>query len=274
MAMQRGLGIAAGPDPERFAPMAAEAEGLGYTSIWSNDSPAGEGLTMLAAWASASTVIDLGVGVLALDRHAPDAIAARLAELGLPRDRLLLGLGAGFNAHPPAAVREGVAALRGLLPDVRLVVAAMGPKMCALAGEVADGALLNWMTPGRARWARGLVKGGAENAGRDPGEVTVYGYVRTALGGDAAERLAREAAFYTQMPYYARHFEATGVSPETIGVAVADEDSLRHSLAAYDALDTLVVRVLSEREPDQILAVARAAGRGGSPASEPAGIPA
>ncbi|MEA2647028.1 MAG: hypothetical protein QOE92_2111 [Chloroflexota bacterium] len=263
--MQLGLGIAAGPDPDRFATLAAEAETLGYTSIWSNDSPAGEGLAMLAAWAGSSTVVDLGVGVMALDRHTPEAIAGRVTELGLAADRLLLGLGAGFNAGPLGAVREGVAALRERLPGVRLVVAAMGPKMCALAGEVADAALLNWMTPDRARLARGLVKGGAEESGRDPGEVTVHGYVRVAMGTDAADRLANEAGFYTQMPHYARHFEASGVEPRTIGVAAADETALRQALAEYDALDTLVVRVLSEREPAAILAVAAAAS-GGQPA--------
>ena len=41
-------------------------------------------------------------------------------------------------------------ALRGSVAS-RLVVAALGPKMCRLAGEVADGVLFNWLTPEYAK---------------------------------------------------------------------------------------------------------------------------
>ena len=37
--------------------------------------------------------------------------------------------------------------LRSALPGVRLVLAAMGLKMCRLAGSSYDGAFFNWMTP-------------------------------------------------------------------------------------------------------------------------------
>jgi alkanesulfonate monooxygenase SsuD/methylene tetrahydromethanopterin reductase-like flavin-dependent oxidoreductase (luciferase family) len=215
----------------------------------------------VAEWAAASTTIDLGVGVLALDRHQPDAVAARVGELGLPAARLVLGLGAGFTARPLAVVRDGVSAMRSALPDVRILVAAMGPKMCALAGEIADGVLLNWMTPERAAYSRNLVHEGASRARRDPGDITTYGYVRVALGENAGDRLATEASFYEQMPHYARHFEATGVPPGTIGIAARDETELRVALREYAALDVAVVRVLSERDPGAIREVARAAVR-------------
>jgi alkanesulfonate monooxygenase SsuD/methylene tetrahydromethanopterin reductase-like flavin-dependent oxidoreductase (luciferase family) len=257
--MKLGLGIAAGPDPEGFTRLAAEAERLGYTTLFSNDSPAGEGLAMLSSWAKASQRIDLGVGVLALDRHQPADVAARVAALGLPHGRLVLGVGSGFSEQPLGAMREGVAAIRALLPDVRVIVAAMGPKMCALAGEVGDGALLNWMTPERALWARELVLDGAKQAGRDPLGITIYGYIRVALGKGAAERLKQEASFYTQMPHYARHFEATGVPPGSIGIAAAAAADLREQLRHYAALDIGVARILSHRQVDAILEVATAA---------------
>ncbi|HEV3234933.1 MAG TPA: LLM class flavin-dependent oxidoreductase [Candidatus Dormibacteraeota bacterium] len=232
---------------------------MGYEAICANDTPAGDGLALVAAWAHDSQRIDLGVGVLALDRYTPDDISSRVEALDLPHHRLVLGVGAGFIEEPVAAVREGVGALRQLLPDVRIIVAAMGPRMCQLAGEIGDGALLNWMTPERATWARDLVVEGANRVGRDLTEITIYGYVRVALGPDARERLEREASFYMQMPHYARHFEASGGPPGGIGVAASDADDLKEQLQHYFALDVPVVRVLSERDVDTILEVARAA---------------
>jgi alkanesulfonate monooxygenase SsuD/methylene tetrahydromethanopterin reductase-like flavin-dependent oxidoreductase (luciferase family) len=255
--MELGLGVAAGADPDQLAPLAAAAEELGYQSIWSNDSPAGEGLLQLSRWASSSKSIDLGVGVMSMDRHKPAEIAAQALLLGLPDDRVVLGVGAGFDSRPLAAVRAGVEGLRKLMPGVRLAVAAMRPRMCSLAGEVGDAALLNWMTPERAAWARELVLNAASAAGRDP--VPVYGYVRVAVGRDAADRLAREARHYLQIPHYARHFEAMGVDPLTVGVAAEDPAALPAALGNYSALDVAVVRVLSERSVDAILGVARAA---------------
>jgi alkanesulfonate monooxygenase SsuD/methylene tetrahydromethanopterin reductase-like flavin-dependent oxidoreductase (luciferase family) len=255
--MKLGLGVAAGADPEQLVRLAADAETLGYASMWSNDTPSGDGLLQLSRWAATSKSIELGVGVLALDRHKPAEIAARVAMLGLPETRTVVGVGAGFDRNPLVTVRAGVESLRRLMPRVRLAVAAMGPQMCALAGEVADVALLNWMTPERAAWARELVLDGARRAGRDP--IQVYGYIRVAVGPDAADRLAREARLYLQMGHYARNFEAMGVDPMSVGVAAADPAELPAALAQYSALDVALVRVPSERNVEAILGVARAA---------------
>ena len=257
--MRLGLGVAAGPDPTVLVEVAPGAEGLGFESAWCNDSPAGEGLAQLNAWAALTEHIGLGVGVLALDRHSPESIADRVKELGLPPDRLWLGIGAGFSDHPLAAVRVGVARVRELLPGVTIAVAAMRPRMCELAGEIGDGVLLNWMTPGHARLARERVAAGIKRAGRAAGSVTIRGYVRVALGDDARDRLAREATFYTRLPHYARHFAEMGVEPLTIGVAAGTEAELLAGIREYDALDSVVTRVLSERTPAAILAVATAA---------------
>jgi alkanesulfonate monooxygenase SsuD/methylene tetrahydromethanopterin reductase-like flavin-dependent oxidoreductase (luciferase family) len=255
--MKLGLGVTAGPDPEVLASLAEDAEALGYAAIWCNDHPAGEGLLQLSLWARNSKEIDLCVGVQALDRHQPDDIAARVAELDLPQERLVLGIGAGLQPRQLGAVRAGVAELRRLLPGVRLAVAAMGPKMCELAGEIGDSVLFNWMNPERIGWAMTLSRGSAERVGRLDFQVAAY--IRVALGPDAAERLAREAGFYAQIPAYARNFTATVAEPGSIGIAAAMPAELSPRLAAYSALDLAVVRVLSERNPDAILEVARAA---------------
>ena len=82
------------------------------------------------------------------------------SELGLDRERLWLGVGAGFSKKPLTAMREALPALRDALPGVRLVLAAMGPKMCAFAGAEFDGVFFNWMTPEFAADARKNVERG------------------------------------------------------------------------------------------------------------------
>ncbi|MHB8508240.1 MAG: LLM class flavin-dependent oxidoreductase [Candidatus Dormibacteria bacterium] len=257
--MRIAVGIAASQDPAPLAGLGAEFERLGLESAWCNDSPAGEGLLTLASWARGTGRMRLGVGVMALDRHSPRVIADRVRDLDLASDRVLLGLGAGFSSRPLGAVREGVAELRALLPNLRIIMAAMGPRMCRLAGEVADGALLNWMTPERTDWARQLVHEGATEAGRDPDGITIYGYVRVAVGAGARERLQRESTWYAAAPHYARHFEAMGTVAHDVGETVDDPADLHGRLNRYTGLDVVVARILSERDPESILAVARAA---------------
>ena len=142
----RGFGVAAGLNPAVASPLAARCQELGYASVWSNDHPGAKGLDTLAEFARGADRIDLGVAVIALDRHGPDEIAADLERTGLDRGRLWLGVGAGFTARPLTAMREALPRLREALPGVRLVLAAMGPKMCAFAGAEWDGVFFNWMT--------------------------------------------------------------------------------------------------------------------------------
>jgi alkanesulfonate monooxygenase SsuD/methylene tetrahydromethanopterin reductase-like flavin-dependent oxidoreductase (luciferase family) len=258
----RGFGVAAGLDPDVARPVAQRCEGLGYASLWSNDHPGASGLETAAVFAEAASRPDLGVAVLALDRHAPADVAKKLDEVRIAPERLWLGIGAGFTKRPLGVVREGIAALREVLPkNVRIVVAAMGPKMSALAGAEADGVFLNWMTPEKARWARERVHEGARDAGRvEP--PPVFGYVRVAVGEDAEERLRKEEAFYRQLHQgYIRHFEALGAPEGSVGVAVRDASDVGPRLAQYDAIDHIVVRALAHADAESLGKVAEAAAR-------------
>jgi alkanesulfonate monooxygenase SsuD/methylene tetrahydromethanopterin reductase-like flavin-dependent oxidoreductase (luciferase family) len=257
---RRGFGIAAGLDPDVGGGVARHCESLGYASLWSNDHPAASGLETIAVFADAAARPDVGVAVLALDRHTPADIAAKLSEVGTPPARLWLGIGAGFTKRPLGVVRDGLMELREVLPgDVRIVVAAMGPKMCALAGADADGVFLNWMTPEKAASAREWVYEGAAEAGRSE-PPTVFGYVRVAVGDDAAERLRKEESFYRQLHQgYIRHFEALGAPEGTVGVAALDADEVRARLAEYDAIDHVVVRALAHADIESLGQVAEAA---------------
>jgi len=256
--MPRGFGVAAGLDPEVARPLAESCAELGYDSLWSNDHPGAKGLATLAEFAAAAPGTDLGVAVIALDRTPPEEIAADVERFGIDPAKLWLGVGAGFSQKPLTRMRESLPELRERLPGIRLVLAAMGPKMCALAGAEFDGAFFNWMTPEFAARARQQVEAGAREAGRET--PPVFGYVRTAVGTDAAERLAKEESFYRDLHAgYRNHFDRLGEPEGTVGVAAADGTTAQKRLAAYTALDTVVVRGLASANAEAMTALAAAA---------------
>lgn len=254
----RGFGVAAGLDPDVAQPLAERCAELGYDSMWSNDHPGAKGLETLAEFGLAAPGVDLGVAVIALDRTPPETIAADIERLGLDPTRLWLGVGAGFSEKPLTRMRESLPELREKLPGVRLVLAAMGPKMCELAGASYDGAFFNWMTPEFAAGARQKVEAGAQEAGRPT--PPVFGYVRTAVGPDAAERLAKEESFYRDLHAgYRNHFDRLAQPEGTVGVAATNAAETQSQLSAYTAMDTAVIRGLASATVEAMTAVAEAA---------------
>jgi alkanesulfonate monooxygenase SsuD/methylene tetrahydromethanopterin reductase-like flavin-dependent oxidoreductase (luciferase family) len=257
--MSRAFAIPATGDLEKAQEIAARIEELGFAGIWSNDTPGADGIVTAAAMADATESLRVGVGVVAVDRRPPEEISEMLRELEIPLERLILGVGSGSSPNPLRTVRRAVAALRDLLgPDLQIGVAAMGPRMCRLAGEVADTVLFNWMTPERITWAKARVGEGVKRSGR-PDPPTTAAYIRCALGQGAADRVAAEAARYNRYPAYTRHFTAMGVPPGTVGVAGQTAD-FTSRLADYDSvLDQVVVRALPESDSvASTLAVAEA----------------
>lgn len=255
-----GLGINAGLDPHLARDLAALCRELGYHSLWSNDEAGAPGLQTLAHLAAGAPGIELGVGVLPLDRHPPERIAAEVDRLGLDPARLRLGVGAGSLVPQIDTVRRSVEELRKLLPaGARILVAAMRPRLCRLGGAIADGVLLNWMLPAHAAEARGWVEEGAREAGRRL--PLVASYVRVAVGPGAADRLREAEGFYrTVNDGHRRHFEAMSVPLGTVGVAAASRREVLENLAPYrSALDLTIVRVLAARDAGALGAVARAA---------------
>ena len=259
--MSRGFGVTAGLDPEIASPLAARCQELGYASVWSNDHPGAKGLETLADYAKGADRIELGVAVVALDRASPGEIAADIDRLGLDRERLWLGLGSGFTEKPLTTMREALPKLRDALPGIRLVLAAMGPKMCAFGGAEWDGVFFNWMTPEFAAGAREKVEAGAREAGRDA--PPIFGYVRTAVGANAEERLARDESFYRDLHRgYRSHFERLGEPEGTVGVAAENAGVAQTELSRYRALDTVVVRALASANTEDMSALAEAAAPG------------
>jgi alkanesulfonate monooxygenase SsuD/methylene tetrahydromethanopterin reductase-like flavin-dependent oxidoreductase (luciferase family) len=253
--MSRGFGVAAGLDPEVAGPLAARCAALGYASLWSNDHPGAKGLDTLGEFAAAAPEADLGVAVIALDRTPPEVIAADLERVALDPGRLWLGVGAGFSEKPRTRMREALGELRERLPGVRLVLAAMGPKMCELAGAEYDGVFFNWMTPGFAAGARERVEAGARAAGREA--PPIFGYVRTAVGPDAGARLSKEESFYRDLhDGYRKHFARLGEPEGTVGVAASDPAAAQQAVSAFTALDTIVVRGLASATVEAMTALA------------------
>jgi alkanesulfonate monooxygenase SsuD/methylene tetrahydromethanopterin reductase-like flavin-dependent oxidoreductase (luciferase family) len=258
--IRRGLGITAGLDAGLARDLAVRCEQLGYHSLWSNDEPAAPGMEMLAHFAAAAPRLELGVGVLPLDRHQPVRIAAETARLGLDPAKLWIGVGSGQLRAPIHLVERAVAELRELLPEgTRIVVAAMRPRMCQLGGAIADGVLLNWMLPAQAAQARRWVHQGADQAGRVAPIVAAY--VRVAVGAGARQRLYDEEGRYRNInEAHRRHFEAMDVPLGSAGVAASARQEVLDGLAPYQsALDLPIARLLIGQDATSLPAAAVAA---------------
>jgi alkanesulfonate monooxygenase SsuD/methylene tetrahydromethanopterin reductase-like flavin-dependent oxidoreductase (luciferase family) len=257
---RRGLGITAGLEPGLARDLAARCEQLGYHSLWSNDEPSAPGLETLAHFAEAAQRLQLGVGVLPLDRYPPVRIASEVDRLGFDPAKLWIGIGSGRLRPQIDAVQRAVADLRDLLPEeTRVVVAAMRPRLCRVGGAVADGVLLNWMLPEEAEEARRWVGEGASQSGRTA--PLVASYIRVAVGAGSLQRLRDEESVYrTINDGHRRHFEAMGVPLGTVGVAASARQDVVEGLAPYQsALDLPIVRVLAKREATALAEVADAA---------------
>ncbi len=102
----------------------------------------------------------------------------------------------GTSPGWPASASLGVADL----PPIPVYLAALGPQMLRLAGEVADGALLNWATPAQIAASRARIDEGCARAGRDPAAVPITMYIRVCIDDDAS---AARQAFGAQVLGYA-----------------------------------------------------------------------
>ena len=256
--MRQGFALYAGLPPEIIRASSREAEGLGYTSFWVNHPGATDGLAALAQAARETRSIDLGVGVVPLHTRDPRSIEQGVRTHRLPLERLLLGVG---SAGPGALrrLREGLAALRTAFPTARLIAGALGPRVCHLAGEIADGVLFNWLTPEHARRSAEWVRAGAAAARRRP--PTLYAYVRLALGAPARDRLVTEATRYAGIPAYAAHFARMKLKPVETAIAVESPDALRPALTRWQgAVDEVVLRAITDKDTiEEVIALLRAA---------------
>ena len=187
------------------AAIAREGEALGYAAVFLPEIGARDTLATLMGLAGETSALLLGTGVIPMAART-SKLAAMAAATVQERSggRHILGVGTG-GAAPGALdrlrtyveeIRDLIggsapgAALRLPLPaPVPIWIAALGPRATRLAGEIADGVILNWCTPDRVAEARDAIRSAAGEAGRDPDAVTISVYVRAAFSDRADEAL-------------------------------------------------------------------------------------
>jgi alkanesulfonate monooxygenase SsuD/methylene tetrahydromethanopterin reductase-like flavin-dependent oxidoreductase (luciferase family) len=255
--MAQGFALFAAAPSDVISACAREAEALDYTSFWVNHPGSFDGLGALAFAAEQTRRIELGIGVIPLHTRGPESIVQGVRTHKLPLDRLLLGVGSP-NPDSLKRVRDGVTTLRAQL-QTRLVVAALGPKMCALAGEIADGVLLNWVTPDYARRSADIVRAAASKAGRQAPKV--FAYVRLAMGAASAAKLQEEADRYAAIPAYGANFARVGVKPVETGIVADTPQAVAKAFAQWrGAVDEVVIRAITAADTvESNLALVRAA---------------
>ena len=182
---------AASADQQREA--ARRLERAGYRAAWVNEAVGGkDALVQLAILLAATERMAFGTSIANIWARAPQTAhgAAALLSQAFP-DRFVLGLGVGYPHQAASVGREfgrPVGTMREYLdqmgaptqlpaPDVAYpkIIGANGPKMLALSGEIADGAMPAMVPPeftAQARQVLGpdklLVVGLAVAADADP----------------------------------------------------------------------------------------------------------
>ena len=244
--------------------IATHVEAAGFASLWTNEASGRDALLLCQAWAAATTDLRVGVGVVPVWTRSPAQLAMASATLQeASGGRFLLGIGVSHAATMEpwhgAQVRRPLTAARELLtiladleagrrsdtrgevlssrafrlaidplpPTTPRYLGAMGPKMLALAGTHAAGALLNWAGPEEVAAAGARVREAAAGAGRDPAEVEVGAYVRVAVAEDrdaARAALATQIGRYGALPAYAAHLERQGFGPALARATQAHRD--------------------------------------------------
>jgi alkanesulfonate monooxygenase SsuD/methylene tetrahydromethanopterin reductase-like flavin-dependent oxidoreductase (luciferase family) len=205
--------------------------------------------------------------------------AAQLQELGAGRFSHGLGLGASFvverwfgvpYTRPLRRAREFIDVVRGVLAspahgpfsydgeifrvakyrlpfaeqpvDVPIWLAAIGPRMQELAGELADGVIVGALHSEESmQTTRERLAAGADRAGRDPGELSIFYYLTCCVSRDSerARALARRSLVYlAQYPHYRRVYaeEGFGKVAEQVALLVRERAMERAEAAITDEM--------------------------------------
>ena len=201
---------------EEVASLARFAEELDYEAIFAPEIAGWEAFTLLTGMATRTERIGLVSGVVPLAARDPQRLAMGAVSLQeLSAGRFSLGVGSRASIERTRALlaelRELIGSGRGTdwAGDPRptpIYLAALGPRMTELAGESADGVILNWCTPERVALARAAIP-------RREG-FTLAVYVRACLSHvdeHANEALRIAASRYAGMDPYRRQFRDLGI---------------------------------------------------------------
>lgn len=184
-----------------------EAEGLGYTDLWSFETSGIDGFSPLVYAAAFSSTARLGTAIVSAYTRGPAimAMSAAAVEQAAP-GRFVLGIGSsteaivqGWNGipftRPVSTMRETIRRVRQALggekmslapeakgafrldarpsTDIPIYAGALRGGMLRMAGEVADGIVINFLPPSAVPQVIAEVRAGAAAAGRDPDGIDV-----------------------------------------------------------------------------------------------------
>jgi probable F420-dependent oxidoreductase len=220
-----------------------------------------DAVSVMATIAAHTTRLEVATAVLPIQTRTPVVLGMTAATLGhAAPGRFALGLGVSsraiveqWNGLPfvrgLAQMREVVQIVRAVLSGervnfegrfytirnfrlaippppqpVRIVLAALGDDMLRLAGEIADGVLLNWIGPETVPHAAAMVAEGAKRAGRALDGFEIGAFVRTCVtdaADPARQALARDITGYTTVDAYAQYFRASGFADDIDAVTAA-----------------------------------------------------
>lgn len=266
------------------------AESLGFDTAGLPQIAARDPMTTLAAVAPNTSRIRLGTGIVPIWTRTPVALAQEAAVVQeVSGGRFMIGVGVGHRMlveswhgtefkKPLVAMREYLTILRSLFsegyvnfegeifqasfgflgyqpPSVPIYVAALGPKMAQLAGELADGVILWLSSP---RHIKEVVipnlEIGARRAGRSVADIEIFGCLfaaPTESRGPGRDAIRQQLLTYLQLPFYRAVMEASGFREDL----QAFDSKLKEGLVpdALKALsDGLIDEIAASGTPEQI----------------------
>jgi 5,10-methylenetetrahydromethanopterin reductase len=237
--------------------IATYAESRGFEAVWQAESRlVREATVPMAAFLSCTDTIKVGSGVVNNWTRNPALLASTFSTLDdLAPGRVILGIGAWWDplaqkvgitrTRPLTAMRETIEAVRALLADetvtydgefvhldgveldyvhqerrpkdVPIYLGATGMKMMELTGELADGAVLNYLvSPAYNHQAMHHLEVGATRAGRSMDAIDRPQLVVCSLDDDRARALDNARLLVTQYLGQQPHImKASGV-PESL----------------------------------------------------------
>lgn len=263
------IGATPGSDPslEGLIRFAREAETSGFDNLWVANVFGFDAITTLALIGRETRRIGLGTAVVPTYPRHPSAIAQQALTTGVAAGgRFSLGIGLSHKmviedmlglsyAKPARHMREYLSVLGPLLrgapvdfegedyrvklgldvpgaKPVPLIVAALGPLMLKIAGELADGTT-TWMT-GPKTLEEHIIPaiGNAAKAAGKPAPLVVAG-LPIALTTDldaARQKIARNLQVYGMLPSYRSMLDREGAAGPADVAMLGDESALRAQL--------------------------------------------
>ena len=261
------------PPPIAKSAIAAAKEwcAKGYEEIWLAEVNTGDAYALAGALSQAVPGVRIGVGVTPLLTRTPfiHAMAgATLHELtdgnfalglGISSENIVRDWGGQPYDKPLTRMREYLQVVRGALAGekvnfegktlnasklrlanklegkVPIYLGALNPGMLRLAGALADGVVLNMVPESALPQVLGEVRKGAEEAGRDPGELEVIARLHVFVSDNLEQgRGLVKMSFgpYAATAGYNKFFRWAGMEDEAEGVLTAFQKGDRQGVAA------------------------------------------